>query len=183
MNKMFIFLIAISALVFLMSMEFASAYHSNGRDYGSSISYRAPESHDIYPSYRYAPNINDRTLRNFDNSAFSTRSYQGPISERTITFDDVTKVGKRGRFSRAISYKVNEKYAGATEQISTGSQISDSAGTEFTQTSPAPLSYTGGSTWRYPPSYEARDYGSNSYNRDYYYKPRYNSRGFYNWRY
>lgn len=141
-------------------------------------------------SFRQNKAANER-FSDFDSSS-SGYDYRGPMFERqTVQRDDFAKdsFAKSGLFSarssdslrHSISTTVTEKYLGATESLFSNNQnrrASSKSGDERT-------SYDAdeGFTFGKQRVFDASEYAKDSYNAPYYYRPVYDSQGYYNWRY
>lgn len=133
----------------------------------------------------------NEVFSDFDSSS-SGYDYRGPMFERqTVQRDDFAKdsFAKSGLFSarssdslrHSISTTVTEKYLGATESLFSNNQnrrASSKSGDEKT-------SYDAdeGFTFGKQRVFDASEYAKDAYSAPYYYRPVYDSQGYYNWRY
>lgn len=147
--------------------------------------YYSPSPRNDYiktPTFYNAPTIIDKTSSLNEGSFANNRNYQGPIIQRDTRYDEFLKVGKSGRVTRTVTAQTSERYVGAVQIDNTLSQNRNSYNREFNSIPTNPTYYTE-SSFRTLPKYNYYDYGPNNYGRSYYYAPRYDSGGYYNWRY
>ncbi len=178
----------IALIIALSSINLILAYHSpytqENSYFNTKSSYSNPSFAYTYPIYQYAPDINNKVSSFKDSSSSFNRNYQGPMIDRTTSYDEYLKIKATGKVIRTISARTSEKYLGAKETESLNSQTNSRYNSDYSLTSPNPIYYNGGSYWRSEPSYNYESFGRDSYNSRYYYQPRYDSSlGYYNWRY
>lgn len=182
-KKLRLFGVALMTSIFLLNLASAGYSYYYPKSYYSYPSYNQESQQEIFPKYYNAPTIADRTANSDFAGASFNRNYQGPILERTTRYDEFTKIGKSGRLLRTVSATTSERYVGASESESRASESRSQNARDYISTPQNPTLYDGGSFWRNKESFNYDVYGSNSYTRPYYYAPRYDSSGYYNWRY
>lgn len=141
-------------------------------------------------SLRQSKTAND-AFSDFDSSS-SGYDYRGPMFERQVVQrDDFSKesFAKSGLFSarssdnlrHSISTTLTEKYLGATESLFSNNQnrrlLSKSSNEQ------ASADTDEGFTFGKQRVFDASEYARDSYSAPYYYRPVYDSSGYYNWRY
>ena len=141
-------------------------------------------------SFRQARASND-VFSDFDSSS-SSYDYRGPMFEKQmVQREDFAKdsFAKSGLFSarnsdslrHSISTSVTEKYLGATESLFSNSQNRRSS----SKTGDEKASYDADEGFSFGKQrvFDASEYAKDSYTQPYYYRPAYDSQGYYNWRY
>ncbi len=180
MNKSAKLTIFAFSLLFLtvISLSLISAYHNTYLPYTSY-----EENDNVYPYFENHPTIvNSQTYSNNANS-FNNVDYQGPIIEKDSYYNEDLLIKKSGRTQQSISFVTSERYHGSTYTQNQGSQSSINSNNQYMYLPQNPSVYDGGSSWRYKELYTYQNYGRDRYGSNYYYSPRYDSSGFYNWRY
>lgn len=184
-KKLCLFGVALLTSIFLLSLASAGySYRYPTHYYSSSYTFTptVESQFERDPSFINQPTVNYKSTNNNLASSFYNRNYQGPVIERTTRYDELTRL-KRGRFFRLISETTSERYVGASESENRGLESRSENSQEYNSIPTNPAVYEGGSLWRHKASYEPQLYNQNSYTQPYYYAPRYDSRGYYNWRY
>ena len=184
-KKICLFGVTLLATMFLINLASAGYSYSYPTSYYSSSYVLTPTVESQFekaPSFINQPTVNYKTVNNNAASSFYNRNYQGPVIERTTRYDELTRI-KRGKLFRLVSETTTERYVGAAESESRGSQSQSENTKDYSSIPTNPTVYDGGSLWRYKSSFEPQITNQNSYTKPYYYAPRYDSRGYYNWRY
>ncbi len=168
-------------LIFLaINIVSASSYYYPSQTYY----YPSSSQYTKYPTYYNAPTIIDKTSSLNQDTLTYSKSYQGPIIQKDTKYDEFLKIGKSGRVTRTISAQTSERYVGAVQLENKDSKTLSSYNQDYNYIPNNPTYYDGGySSFRYTPTYNYNNYGPDSYLNNYYYSPRYNSQGYYNWRY
>ncbi len=157
----------------------------------SAGNYYYPTRTYFYPTPQYyqssnyynAPTITERTSSSNENSLSYNRNSQGRLFERNSRYDEFLKIGKSGRVTRTVSATESERYIGGVQIENTLSQSKANSASNFNNIPTNPTIYNGDSYYRALPKYNYYDYSQDSYTKPYYYMPRYDSKGYYNWRY
>jgi len=149
--------------------------------------YYPPMSNYQYPStsaYQYnAPSIINKVSNIDDNKQFLSRNYQGPIIQKDTRYDEFLKIGKSGRVTRTISATTSERYIGDVQNELITSEQGRNYQNEYNYIPNNPTIYSQDVSFRLLPTYDYSRYGPDRYGGSYYYSPRYDPRGYYNWRY
>ncbi len=190
--------LSLATIISIFCLNIASAgYYNNYPEYyytrGDYSSRYAPtQQGDLSRNYNLNQNYNSRIdLSNFDSSSLGY-DYRGPMYERTITYtDDLYQKSSdksfpfysrsRDSLRHTISTTLNEKYIGATESLfyNTQNRRQESS----SETNSILEEYNEDSSFKKQRLYDRYEYGRDSYTSPYYYRPYYDSRGYYNWRY
>ncbi len=160
--------------------------------YSATLKYAESPGEERYPQETMRVNRNSQaTNTNFDKAA-SSYDYRGPIYERRIisTDDFIHDVSaKSGFFSsnskdlttRSIRSEVVEKYVGATESLYTNSNNNRVSTQSASDTSTR--SYDGGFSFGKQRIFDETEYARDSYSGEYYYRPVFSQKGYFNWKY
>ena len=189
MRKSYLFALALVSLVITINLASAGySYYNPGYKYSypNQYSQEIIKDNQVNPSFINLPAISDKTSSINNENNFFTRNYQGPVIEKTTKYDEFFQISKRGKLTKSISSTTTERYIGALESLSKGSEIRSGYNRDYSNIPTNHYYYEGGSAWRYKSSFNAIDYskGFNTYTRPYYYDGRYDSqKGYYNWRY
>ncbi len=174
----------IAATLILLNINIAFAgysyYYPRYDKYNyPKYSYDTEEQYEIFPKYINYPDIKNKVSDSSSTYGSYTRDYQGQIIERKTKYKESLIIGKSGRVSKTISASSTEKLIGPLEYENQVFSNKNQYIQNYAYSPNNPSVYEGGSLWRYKESY---DDNSRSYNK-YYYQPRYDSNGYYNWRY
>jgi hypothetical protein len=168
-NKAIIALSMIS-IVLLLSASLTSAYTFTNQNSNQQVRFRSTEQNAVYPSYTFSPDTYSRAY-NYNNIGDSyNMKYQGPLSERTTSYQVRYTQSTRGAISYSVSETTREKYSGEVMSLVKASQDrSDWGSMSSSTTSTNPTTSNGGSFWRYEPYYySSSNSGSSSGNRYWY---------------
>ena len=170
---------------------YPSCYDCNYPSYSSqSSSY--PSTYTAYPTYSSNSNsgsnyqnfnqnpvytVKDfsttkKVNTNFDSTNYAS-TYQGPVYQADVRYNEYLNVKKSGKVIQTISYADNSRYLGASQTVNANTQNRQTS--EFDNTNSYVKEYDGGFSWSQRDSFARANT-----NYDWYYQPVY-SNGYYNW--
>lgn len=159
-KRLYNLFLALIGIIFMLSAG-VSAYSYMNQNSNQNMMFRSTEQNSVFPSYSYSPDTYANSY-NYNNIGSSYNlKYQGPLSERTTSYEMLYTRSKKGAILYAIRATTNEKYSGETLALTKSSQDKSNSGAQASSTSNNPTTFNGGSFWRYEPYY---DYGSSSAN-------------------